>query len=108
LATQLPTQRTLLFGCLREKAVQEMAQILFPVFDRVILTPVNSPRTASTEDLQAVAGTLGVRAEAATSPAAGMELAQAQTAPSGLIVCAGSVYLVGALRDSLVNPQGEG
>ncbi|MGA7708991.1 MAG: cyanophycin synthetase, partial [Acidobacteriaceae bacterium] len=108
LATQLPTQRTLLFGCLREKAVEEMAQILFPVFDRVILTPVNSPRTASLEELQAVARTLGVEAEGAASPAAGLELAQAETPPNGLIVCAGSVYLVGALRDSLLNPQGKG
>jgi dihydrofolate synthase/folylpolyglutamate synthase len=97
-----------LFGCLREKAVEEMAQVLFPVFDRVILTPVNSPRTASLQDLQAVARTLGVAAEAASSPQAGMELAQAHTALNGLIVCSGSVYLVGALRDSLLNSQGKG
>ena len=108
LATNLPTQRTLLFGCLREKAVEEMAQILFPVFDRVFLTPVNSPRTASVEELQAVARTLGVEAETASSAAAGMELAQAETAANGLIVCAGSIYLVGALRESLLNPQGKG
>ncbi|MHB1744770.1 MAG: bifunctional folylpolyglutamate synthase/dihydrofolate synthase [Acidobacteriaceae bacterium] len=106
LATQIPTQRTLLFGCLREKAVEEMAQILFPVFDCVILTPVNSPRTASLEDLQAVARSLGVEAESATSAAAGMELAQAQTPANGLIVCAGSVYLIGSLRESLRDPQG--
>ncbi|MGB8479901.1 MAG: folylpolyglutamate synthase/dihydrofolate synthase family protein [Acidobacteriaceae bacterium] len=108
LVTQIPTQRTLLFGCLREKAVEEMAQILFPVFDRVILTLVNSPRTASLEELRAVARALGVEAEAAASPVVGMDLAQAKTAANGLIVCAGSVYLVGALRDSLLNPQGKG
>jgi dihydrofolate synthase / folylpolyglutamate synthase len=107
LATQLPTRRTLLFGCLREKAVEEMAQILFPVFDRVILTPVNSPRTASLEDLKAVARTLGIAAETAASPTAGMELAQAETPANGLIVCAGSVYLVGELRESLMNQQGK-
>ena len=108
LATQIPTPRTLLFGCLREKAVEEMAQILFPVFDRVILTPVNSPRTASVEDLQAAARTVGVAAETVSSATAGMELAQAETPANGLIVCAGSVYLVGALRESLLNPQGKG
>src|SRR6185437_1483341 len=108
LATQIPTQRTLLFGCLREKAIEEMAQILFPVFDRVILTPVNSPRTASVDDLQAIAQTLGVEAQTAVSPSAGMDLAQAETSANGLIVCAGSVYLVGALRDSLLNPKGKG
>jgi dihydrofolate synthase/folylpolyglutamate synthase len=96
----------LLFGCLREKAFEEMAQILFPVFDRVILTPVNSPRTAALEDLQSVAKSLGVISEGALSPAAGMELAQAQTPVNGLIVCSGSVYLVGTLRESLLNSQG--
>jgi dihydrofolate synthase/folylpolyglutamate synthase len=108
LATQIPTQRTLLFGCLREKAVEEMAQILFPVFDRVILTPVNSPRTASVDDLQTIAQTLGVEVQTVVSPSAGMDLAQAETAANGLIVCAGSVYLVGALRDSLLNPESKG
>jgi dihydrofolate synthase / folylpolyglutamate synthase len=108
LATQLPTPRTLLFGCLRDKAVEEMAQILFPVFDRVILSPVNSPRTASLEDLHAVARSLHVDAESSASPADGLELAMATTAANGLIVCAGSVYLVGELRDLLMNPQGKG
>ncbi|MGO8721092.1 MAG: bifunctional folylpolyglutamate synthase/dihydrofolate synthase [Acidobacteriaceae bacterium] len=107
LATEIPTQRTLLFGCLREKAIEEMAQVLFPVFDRVILTPVHSPRTAALEDLQAVARSLGVEPESAPSAAAGMKLAQSQTPANGLIVCAGSVYLIGALRESLLNPQGE-
>jgi dihydrofolate synthase/folylpolyglutamate synthase len=85
-----------------------MAQILFPVFDRVILTPVNSPRTASVDDLQTIAQTLGVEVQTVVSPSAGMDLAQAETAANGLIVCAGSVYLVGALRDSLLNPESKG
>jgi dihydrofolate synthase / folylpolyglutamate synthase len=107
-ATEIPTQRTLLFGCLREKAVEEMAQILFAVFDRVILTPVNSPRSASVDDLQAVARTLGIEPQLVISPSAGMDLALAETPAESLIVCAGSVYLVGALRDSLLISQGKG
>jgi dihydrofolate synthase/folylpolyglutamate synthase len=31
--------RTLIFSCLRDKPITEMAQILFPLFDRVILYP---------------------------------------------------------------------
>ncbi len=97
--------RTLLFGCLREKAFQEMAQILFPVFDRVILTPVHSPRTATLEDLEAAARSLGIEPQSADSPAAGMKLAQQQTPSDGLIVCAGSVYLVGELREPLLDSK---
>ncbi len=95
--------RTLLFGCLRDKAFEEMAQILFPIFDRVVLTPVDSPRTAAVEDLMAVASKVGTAASAASSPQVGFEDALRQTPPNGLLVCAGSVYLVGAVRDGLAD-----
>ncbi len=97
------SQKTLLFGCLRDKAFQEMAQILFPLFDRVVLTPVDSPRSAAVEDLASVAHAVGVEAEMAASPLAGFAMAQQQTASDGLIVCTGSVYLIGPLRDVLVS-----
>lgn len=100
--------RTLLFGCLRDKAFQEMAQILFPIFDRVVLTPVDSPRTAAVEDLLAITETLGITALAASSPLAGFDEAVRQTPRDGLLVCAGSVYLIGAIRDSLVAGQDRG
>ncbi len=94
--------RTLLFGCLRDKAVQEMAQILFPVFDRIVVTAVDSPRTATVEDVLAAARSVGAPASAATSPLAGLEQALRQTPRDGLLVCAGSVYLVGAFRNRLL------
>ena len=105
LSTEIRGARTLLFGCLRDKAFPEMAQILFPVFDRVILTPVHSPRTATLQDLEAVARSLGIEPESAPSAVAGMELAQRETPQNGLIVCAGSVFLIGALRDLLLSQQ---
>ena len=105
LSTEIRGARTLLFGCLREKALDEMAQILFPVFDRVILTPVHSPRTATLQDMEAVARSLGIEPESAPYTVAGMELAQRETPQDGLIVCAGSVFLIGALRDLLLSQQ---
>lgn len=98
--------RTLLFGCLRDKAFQEMAQILFPIFDRVLLTPVGSPRSAAAEDSLAVAASVGVDAQAVASPMAGLELARRQTPRDGLLVCSGSIYLVGAVRDALLHSHG--
>jgi dihydrofolate synthase/folylpolyglutamate synthase len=96
---------TLLFGCLRDKAYAEMAQILFPVFDRVLLSPVDSPRSASPRDLLAAATPLGIDAHAVDSPHAGLDLAIRQAAPADLLVCAGSIYLVGPIRDALVLPS---
>lgn len=98
--------RTLLFGCLRDKAFHEMAQILFPLFDRVILTPVDSPRSTTSEELLDVAQTLGVEASAATSPERGFEEAIRQTPNDDLLVIAGSIFLIGALRGRLTDPDG--
>jgi dihydrofolate synthase/folylpolyglutamate synthase len=89
---------TLLFGCLRDKALAEMAQILFPLFDHVVLTQVDSPRTASIEDMLAAAAATGCDADAAEDPAAALALALQATPANGLVVAAGSVYLVGKLR----------
>src|SRR5271156_2674451 len=48
---------TLVFRCLKDKPVAELAQILFPLFGHVVVTPVDSPRSASVGDLLAAAGT---------------------------------------------------
>lgn len=93
---------TLLFGCLRDKAVQEMTQILFPIFNSVIVTPVSSPRTASAEELREQARSIGTQAAVADSPEQGLSLALQQQIEDELIVCAGSIYLVGPVRQILI------
>jgi dihydrofolate synthase/folylpolyglutamate synthase len=92
--------RCLVFSCLRDKPLAEMAQILFPLFDRVIFAPIHSARANRTEDLLAIAEPLGCAAVAADSIAAALRLAQEQTA-GGVVVVSGSVYLVGEVRPLL-------
>ena len=75
---QLPdTQpRTLIFSCLRDKDLAEMAQILFPLFDssssdparrrdHILLAPIENPRAAHVDDLLAIAHRLEIPAHAA-------------------------------------------
>jgi dihydrofolate synthase/folylpolyglutamate synthase len=93
--------RTLLFGCLRDKAIEEMAQILFPLFDHVLLTPVDSPRSASVDELISAARATGAAFEAMPDAFAAFARAQELTSTAGLIVGTGSVYLVGRLRVEL-------
>lgn len=93
---------TLVFGCLKDKALAEMAQILFPLFHHVVVTPVDSPRTASVEDMLAVAGLTGSDAQAAPDAGRALERALSVTSPDGLVVVAGSVYLVGKIRSELI------
>ncbi|HWT66782.1 MAG TPA: folylpolyglutamate synthase/dihydrofolate synthase family protein [Terracidiphilus sp.] len=108
------TPITLVFSCLRDKPLREMAQILFPLFDRVIFAPIHSPRATPIEDLLAAAEATGTPAQAAASVAEALSLAGAPD-PSHLgigesdpasqphaVVVSGSVYLVGEARELLL------
>ena len=70
--------RTLIFSCLRDKPVMEMAQILFPLFDRVIFAPIHSPRATPMSDLLAAAEATGTPAEAAESVGQALKSAQSR------------------------------
>src|SRR5579863_1909273 len=99
----MPGPHTLVFSCLRDKPVAELAQILFPIFDQVILAPIASPRAAALDDLLAAAAATGTPAIAANSIAAALALA-AERSPATPIVLSGSLYLVGEARALLLHP----
>jgi dihydrofolate synthase/folylpolyglutamate synthase len=96
--------RRLIFSCLRDKPLAEMAQILFPLFDQVIFAPIHSARAAAMEDLVAAAQLTQTPFLVAESVADALRLA-ATHAGSGPILVTGSVYLVGEAR-SLLLAQG--
>ena len=104
--------RTLLFSCLRDKNLDEMAKILFPLFDssssdternadHVLLTRIDNPRAVGLSTLLETAERLKVPAQGAPSAAAALAQALAVTPTGGLIVATGSVYLVGEVLGSL-------
>ncbi|HEX7729426.1 MAG TPA: folylpolyglutamate synthase/dihydrofolate synthase family protein [Terracidiphilus sp.] len=90
---------TLVFSCLRDKPLTELARILFPVFQQVIFAPIHSPRATSLSDLMAAAEATGTPAVAAASVEEALVLAAKAT---GLVVISGSVYLVGEARGLLI------
>jgi dihydrofolate synthase/folylpolyglutamate synthase len=100
-----PRTTTAVFGCLEDKAFGEMAQILFPTFDLVVLTEVPSPRTASLQEMRTAADATGARVLTAKSPRAAFAEAVAATPLDGLVVVAGSVYLVGEIRELLTESR---
>jgi dihydrofolate synthase/folylpolyglutamate synthase len=93
--------RTLVFSCLRDKPLTEMAQILFMLFDQVIVVPMHTARATGLDDLLAAATATGTPAVGAESVAQALELAQ-ERAQGGVIVVSGSVYLVGEVRSMLL------
>jgi len=99
-----PRPLTLVFGAMRDKQLEPMGEILFPIADLLVLTAVKNPRSASLEMLESIAnrfakGTV-VRAQ---SSAQALRIATETTAADGLICIAGSLYLIGELRPLVLN-----
>jgi dihydrofolate synthase/folylpolyglutamate synthase len=97
--------RTLIFSCLRDKPVAEMARILFPLFDQVIVAQIHAARATGLDELAAAARANGTAAIAAESIAHALQLAR-ERAQGGIIVISGSVYLVGEARSLLLAERG--
>jgi dihydrofolate synthase/folylpolyglutamate synthase len=93
--------RILIFSCLRDKPVGEMAQILFPLFDEVILAPIHSARAVAMEDLLAAARATGTPARVAESVGRAIQIIDNKT-DIDFAVISGSVYLVGEARSLLL------
>src|SRR5258705_5186624 len=91
---------TLLFGAMRDKQLERIAKILFPVADLLVLTPIRNPRAASTEMLRDVAQRFvgDDRITVAGSSSEAVNMARETTEPSGLICITGSLYLIGETR----------
>jgi dihydrofolate synthase/folylpolyglutamate synthase len=98
LAAETQLARNLIFGCLDDKPVEELAQILFPLFERVLLVSVPSPRAASGSRLLAAAQSVGAPATLETGLAAALK----SLPPAEDAVITGSVYLVGEARGLLM------
>ncbi|HTW80047.1 MAG TPA: hypothetical protein VME23_10930, partial [Terracidiphilus sp.] len=96
--------KVLIFGCLRDKPIAEMAQILFPLFEHVVLSPIHSSRAASIDDLLAAARATGTKAVATESVSDALQRAE-ELAAGGPVVVSGSVYLVGEARALLIGAR---
>jgi dihydrofolate synthase/folylpolyglutamate synthase len=89
---------TMIFGILRDKAVSEIAEILFPLADRVIATHLENPRSASPEEIIASGARTGasIIAEANFPHAMEIGFQHALQSRNSLLVITGSIYTVGA------------
>ena len=94
IARNIRAPRTLVFGIMSDKDVQEVTALLFPLFERVIATDPFSPRSTSPEALASAASQMGITAEAIADPEAAIR--HALDVSDGPIVVAGSLYLAGA------------
>jgi len=94
---------TMIFGAMRDKALNEMAAILFPKADALILTSLDNPRAANLEMLtEAAPETFDKsRIHQVSSVVEALRLARQMTPAKGLVCVTGSLYLVGAIQENL-------
>jgi dihydrofolate synthase / folylpolyglutamate synthase len=94
---------TLVFGVMRDKAMQEMAEILFPIAAHVVVTQADNPRSASPDEIRESAARVaeGSAIEEAKDVATALSAAQQIAGPAGLIVVTGSIYIVGEAMRTL-------
>ncbi|MGH9506768.1 MAG: bifunctional folylpolyglutamate synthase/dihydrofolate synthase [Terriglobales bacterium] len=95
----------LVFGAMRDKAIGEMAEVLFPRARAVILTATAHPRALSPGALESEVGGNAPQSETAPDLAAALARARVlalEASPAAPILVAGSLYLAGAARSILV------
>ncbi|HXJ18507.1 MAG TPA: folylpolyglutamate synthase/dihydrofolate synthase family protein [Candidatus Polarisedimenticolia bacterium] len=88
----------LVYGAMRDKAVDEIAGLLFPRADFVVLTEPRQPRAISAPVLAEMTGHLARQSAVVRDPAEALERAIEMSSPGDAVFATGSLYLVGDLR----------
>jgi dihydrofolate synthase / folylpolyglutamate synthase len=89
------------FGAMRDKAISEMAEILFPLAERVIATRPENPRAAPPAEIQQAAARTGAEIEAVEDVRNAVERARVLARAETVVVITGSIYLVGDVVRSI-------
>jgi len=88
----------LIFGAMRDKSVDEMTGILFPLASEVIFTQPGTPRAVSANQLADLAGHHAARYTVIRDAEEALESALAKARSDDAVFVTGSLYLVGQLR----------
>jgi dihydrofolate synthase / folylpolyglutamate synthase len=83
------------FGAMRDKAISEMAEILFPLAELVIAVQAENPRSASPEEIREAAKRSSTEIETAENVASALDRARALSKLETVVVITGSIYVVG-------------
>lgn len=95
---------TIIFGAMEDKNVDDIASILFPNADYLILTEPSNPRAIPVEQLLPTATDhhLSKRVFVAPKPTDAVVMARELAGREQLILVTGSLYLVGEVREILL------
>jgi len=88
----------LIFGAMRDKAVDEVTGMLFPHAHEVIFTQPGTPRAVSARQLAEMAGDHAKKFTVIEDAERALESALSKAGPEDAVFVTGSLYLVGELR----------
>ncbi|HUO16335.1 MAG TPA: folylpolyglutamate synthase/dihydrofolate synthase family protein [Verrucomicrobiae bacterium] len=83
------------FAAMRDKAIAEITEILFPLAERVIATRPDNPRAASPKEIAQAASRTAAEIEQLTNVEKALQRAREIVSANGALVITGSIYLVG-------------
>ena len=89
---------TLLFGAMGDKDVTGMLEAIGPLCEIIVCTTAPTPRAKPAAELAQLASAFAPTVAAIDDPAVALEFALARGRP---VVAAGSIFLIGPLRDIL-------
>jgi dihydrofolate synthase / folylpolyglutamate synthase len=89
------------FGAMRDKAIGEMAEILFPLAGRVIATHAENPRSATPAEIRQAAARVSAEIEESADVPSALDRARAFAGLNRVIVITGSIYIVGEAMRAL-------
>ena len=88
----------LLYGALRDKAVDEIAGVLFPHAAEVVFTEPRTSRAISASQLSEIAAHHAARSSVIADAEQALDYLLSKAAPQDAVFVTGSLYLVGQLR----------
>jgi dihydrofolate synthase/folylpolyglutamate synthase len=89
------------FGAMRDKAIGEIAEILFPLGESVIATAAENPRSATGEEIRDAASRTGAEIVLSRDVQAALVRARELAGTDGVVVVTGSIYVVGEAMKAL-------
>ena len=83
------------FGAMRDKAISEIAEILFPLAERVIATIADNPRSATPDEICQAASRVQTEIDVCPDVSFAVGRARELAGTGGVVVITGSIYIVG-------------
>ena len=96
------SRRTLLFGVMKDKAVEEMLFDIKDYFDEIYITEIDIERSCKVEDLLKIASKLNLHVKITKEPVKLITEFEIKTKDNCLVVL-GSMYLIGEIKSKLIN-----